>query len=348
MATNVLQCGGVVVYQLLCGSDIARTDQFAKQMRNYCYLIVNTLDSTAIAVDAAWDVKGIFDLAAQLGVSIRGCIYTHYHFDHCGGSVPSMMTGGKQLQPLAGAKEMQDSGGEIWAGSGDAETIREQCALTGSINGLADGDSIECGDLVLHILNTPGHTPGSVCVFAAPRCLSPRGDLGKSSLKERQIKADSGLLITGDTLFVGSSGATHFPGGNPAEMLRSLARLSTMDPAVVVCPGHAYSDPFTTIGRERAQNQAMRAGLERVPRPPALPPCVACDSSGINCGPKGFVIGRKVRIRGLTSEAGQPLNGQQGVVQGFVAEKERYAVRLFSSSEVKSVRPDNVENAAAG
>merc|ERR1719203_1358202 len=101
---------------------------------------------------------------------------------------------------------------------------------------------------MLHIINTPGHTPGSVCVFAAPRCLSPRSPLGKSPLKEKVNKAEAGLLITGDTLFVGSCGATHFPGGDARQMGASLARLSIMDPSVIVLPGHAYSDPFTTIG----------------------------------------------------------------------------------------------------
>merc|ERR1712150_22091 len=155
--------------------------------------------------------------------------------------------------------------------------------------------------------------------------------------------AESGLLLTGDTLFVGSCGATHFPGGSQQEMFRSLARLSTMDPGVVVCPGHAYSDPFTTIGSERARNPMVQQGLRSSPSPPPLPPCAACGVSGTACGPRGFIVGRKFRIRGLVSEAGQALNGQLGVLQGFVSGSERYAVMLLSSGEHKSLKPENVE-----
>merc|ERR1719247_857124 len=110
---------------------------------------------------------------------------------------------------------------------------------------MIDGSVLDCGDLVLHLVHTPGHTPGSICIFAAPQCLSPRGALGDSPLKETLNKAEAGLLITGDTLFVGSCGRTDFPGSSPEQMLGSLSRLSNMHPDVVVLPGHNYSaEPF--------------------------------------------------------------------------------------------------------
>lgn len=346
-SANVFTCGGAVVYQLLCGrgGHIAQENKFATSMKNYCYVIVNTLDRTAVAVDAAWDVKGILDLVKQLEVRLRGCIYTHYHFDHCGGEVPPMLLGGQEVPPLSGAKEVEDAGCDIWAGAADAQTIEEQCKLRRKVISLNDGDAIECGDLMLHILNTPGHTPGSVCVFAAPRCLSPRGDLGTSPFKEKLTEANQGLLITGDTLFVGSCGATHFPGGDSYMMMSTLARLSTMDPEVVVCPGHGYApEAYTTIGRERTQNESMMMGMQKVPKPLALPRCMACGTGAV-CGPKGFVIGRKVRIRGLTSDAGKVLNGQHGVLEFFQEDKGRYAIKLLAKDEEKLLKPENVETA---
>jgi len=312
-------------------------------MRNYCYLIVNTLDKTAVAMDAAWDVEGIFKLAKELGVTVRGCIYTHYHFDHCGGEVdPSFV--GRPIPALPGAKDVEHAGCQVWAGQGDADVIKKQCGLKNEIISLTDGDAIDCGDLVLHILATPGHTPGSICVFAAPQCLSPRGSTGKSSFNETLNKADGGLLLTGDTLFVGSCGATHFPGGDQRQMLNTLSRLSMMSPEVVVCPGHAYSDPFTTIGQERSGNSALIAGMQSYPKPQPLPPCVACGPEHGSCGPKGFVIGRKVRIAGLSSEAGQKMNGKRGVVQFFKEDKGRYAVRMLGAAAQEALlRPDNLD-----
>lgn len=342
MATEVFQTGGVVTYQLLCGRELAREDEFAQQMANYCYLVVNTHDRTAIAIDAAWDVEGLYGLAEQMNVRLRGAVYTHFHFDHCGGEVHPMFTGGRNVV-LPGAKEVELRGGEVWAGSGDAKMIKRQCSLN-AIKELGDGDVIDCGDLVLHFIHTPGHTPGSICVFAAPQCLSPRGTLGSTSLQENHITAENGLLITGDTLFVGSCGRTDLPGSDAQQMFSSLSRLSGMHPNVVVCPGHNYSrEPFTTVGAERTQNEMMVMGLQRVPRPPPLPPCCVCDSRGA-CGPRGFIIGRKVKIAGLTSEAGQRLNGREAVVEAFDTQKERYAVRMLDERAVKSVKADNLDN----
>eukprot|EP00971_Amphidinium_carterae_P192986 3829570-Amphidinium_carterae.1 len=106
-------------------------------MRNYCYLIVNTLEKTGIAIDAAWNIDAMYDLTAKLGIELLGyhcrvclrtspntcilqdivlgvkaakeigvlcpfllqftmslcrSIYTHYHFDHCGGSRAELKT----------------------------------------------------------------------------------------------------------------------------------------------------------------------------------------------------------------------------------------------------------------
>lgn len=344
MTTQVLRCGGVVIYQLLCGREIARGDKFASEMKNYVYLVINTHDRTAIAVDAAWDIDGIYALAEKLGVRVKGCVYTHFHFDHCGGDVHPSMTGGRKVN-LPGALEVERRGGKIWAGKDDAEMIKAQCHLT-SIAPLDDGDVLDCGDLVLHTLRTPGHSPGSICVFAEPQCLSPRGDLGPSPFRETTTNADSGLLITGDTLFVGACGRTDLPGADPRAMMSSLARIATMDPAIVVLPGHGYSGAFTTVGEERSSNDMMVQACKVTPLPLcgslSLPPCLACAGMG-PIGPSGFVMGRKVKIAGLSSAAGQALNGQDGVVQQFDEGKGRYQVRLLNASEVKVLKPENLE-----
>jgi len=349
--TQVLQCGGTVIYQLLCGREIAKGDPMAPNFANFVYLIINTLDRTAIAVDAAWDVAGLYGLAKKMDVQLKGCIYTHNHFDHCGGDLPPMMTQGRKVNK-PGAREVEEQGGRVWTGRDDAEYMRGQCKLK-RVAKLGDGDVLDCGDLVLHIIHTPGHTPGSISIYISAKGLSPRGaPTGKSPFKEELnlleelTKAEGGVLITGDTLFPDSCGRTDLPGSNQVQMFSTLSRLSTLDPSVIVLPGHNYAPiPFSTIGRERAQNQMVRMGLSQNPQPFALPPC--CASAGA-CGPKDFIVGRKVVIKGLASEAGQALNGLPAVVQSFIEGKDRYAVRLFTSPDVKSLKAENLATPGPG
>jgi glyoxylase-like metal-dependent hydrolase (beta-lactamase superfamily II) len=100
---------------------------------------------------------------------------------------------------------------------------------------LAEGGVIRFGELRLTVLHTPGHTEGSVCLLAA----------------------DDGLLLSGDTLFAGGWGRVDLPGGDPAAMVESLARLTTLEDRTAVLPGHG---PETTIARERAWLEMVRDG----------------------------------------------------------------------------------------
>ncbi len=97
---------------------------------------------------------------------------------------------------------------------------------------LEDESVIEVGRLRLRTIATPGHTPGSMCflVEGAP------------------------VLLSGDTLFPGGPGATKLPGGNFAQIIRSIdERLFSPLPAdTIVMPGHGAD---TTIGRERPHLQ---------------------------------------------------------------------------------------------
>lgn len=89
-------------------------------------------------MDAAWDVSGLYSLAAELGVKVRGCIYTHYHFDHCGGDMPPMFVRNNRFV-VPGAKEVEQRGGRVWAGKGDAQKIKGQCHLKRDVLVVDDG-----------------------------------------------------------------------------------------------------------------------------------------------------------------------------------------------------------------
>lgn len=92
---------------------------------------------------------------------------------------------------------------------------------------LEDESVIEVGRLRLDTIATPGHTPGSMCF---------------------QVQGTP-LLLTGDTLFPGGPGATHFENADFGTIMQSLhKRLFTYSDEMLVLPGHGAS---TTLGNER-------------------------------------------------------------------------------------------------
>ena len=87
------------------------------------------------------------------------------------------------------------------------------------------GDRLMLGDTEYEVISTPGHTPGSICLYSV---------------------AD-GVAFTGDTLFCRGYGRTDFKYGSDLEMIASLRRLSKLPGEVVVLSGHGGA---TTIGDE--------------------------------------------------------------------------------------------------
>jgi glyoxylase-like metal-dependent hydrolase (beta-lactamase superfamily II) len=92
---------------------------------------------------------------------------------------------------------------------------------------LADGDVLRIAEQRFTVRHTPGHSPGHV-IFVGDE-----------------------LVIGGDLLFAGSIGRTDLPLSNPDDMESSLALVATLDPDLVVYPGHG---PPTRIGTELATN----------------------------------------------------------------------------------------------
>eukprot|EP00443_Scrippsiella_acuminata_P016271 CAMPEP_0115178404 /NCGR_PEP_ID=MMETSP0270-20121206/5883_1 /TAXON_ID=71861 /ORGANISM="Scrippsiella trochoidea, Strain CCMP3099" /LENGTH=442 /DNA_ID=CAMNT_0002591365 /DNA_START=9 /DNA_END=1335 /DNA_ORIENTATION=+ len=282
---HVYEVGGTVVYQLLCGRDLDGS------MANYIYLVVNTHDQTGIAIDAAWDLEAIYRFAKSIDVQIVGAVYTHFHADHAGG------------RGVAGCREVAERGCQIWAGEFDAEVIRSQCALADSgvtLQELRDGDVIPLGSLALHVLHTPGHTPGSICVLLSglgAGALTPRyGSPLRSAVPAREIRVR--FAASGDTLFVGGAGRADLFESNYDHLLESLVRLTGLEPNTVVLPGHNY-DPnaFTTIDFERGGNPSITAALEKRISPMPLPPCCQACADSSRLGPLGWKAGLRTRRR---------------------------------------------------
>jgi len=98
---------------------------------------------------------------------------------------------------------------------------------------LEEQGCIEQADIKLHVLHTPGHTPGGICLYSK----------------------DEGLVFTDDTLFAEGVGRADL-GGNMAQLIKSIReKLFTLPDDTTVYPGHG---PVTTIAHEKAHNQFLQ------------------------------------------------------------------------------------------
>ena len=160
------------------------------------------------------------------GRKLDAIVLTHFHWDHVGGA--------QELRELTGAPTI--------ASAIDAPSITGEKRLDPSHREfppcpvdktVVEGEELVIGNMRWKVLETPGHTPGSMCLFLDPQYGSdPTG---------------APVLISGDTLFCGTHGRTDFAGGDPAAMMASLARLAELPDETLVLPGH---NSLTTIGRE--------------------------------------------------------------------------------------------------
>lgn len=200
---------------------------FLPRMANFCYMIGDEETGTAAVIDPAFDAKKILSEIAAAGYKITHVINTHGHADHVSANADIIKATGAILciheadaSQVAGI--LNRSLSRILGGKGSPGA---DCILS-------DGDTITVGKTVLRVIHTPGHTPGSICIYT------------------------EGHLFTGDTLFVGAVGRTDLPGGSTATLLSSIRKkLYILPDETIVWPGHDYGDsPTSTIGREKTEN----------------------------------------------------------------------------------------------
>ncbi|MDQ3085030.1 MAG: MBL fold metallo-hydrolase [Thermoproteota archaeon] len=96
-----------------------------------------------------------------------------------------------------------------------------------------EGEFIEFGDSKIKIIHTPGHSRDSICLII-----------------------DDKVMLTGDTVFVGSCGRLDLPGGNPHEMFDSIySKLANLAGNLTILPGHHYgSSKTSTLQKEFESN----------------------------------------------------------------------------------------------
>jgi len=224
-----------------------------------CHILGDPRTREAIVIDPGDDVDRILEKIALHHLKVVGILITHTHIDH--------VVGLKRLQ--------QSTGAPVYIHADDME-LYKNLELQASWLGwktpdqarvdqlMRDGDVIHWGAHEAHILHTPGHTPGSVCVYVpndikgANASEVPESRAAAMAAKSTEGHKNAsgnrqpGMLFAGDTLFAGSIGRTDLWGGSFDTIIRSLkGKLLELPDATIVFPGHGES---TTIGEERQSN----------------------------------------------------------------------------------------------
>jgi len=193
------------------------------------YLVAS--NGEAAVIDPQRDVEIYLEAANRLGVQIRHIFETHLHADFVSGHL--------ELASRTGAN--------IYLGA-------EADARFPHVD-VRQGDRVRCGDVVFEVLETPGHTVESICILV-------------------HEEGSPAAAFTGDTLFVGDVGRPDLaPGKTPQELAAMLydslhQKLMTLPDEVKLYPAHGAgslcgkqlsADKFSTIGREKISNYALRA-----------------------------------------------------------------------------------------
>ena len=189
-----------------------------------CYILEDEGTGKAAVIDPGDDGTAIADVLAGDKAEVEYILLTHGHYDHTTG-VPDLKKRFPEAQVYIHPADANGAGSTLFPLAGTVKDLKYY----------REGDALTLGSLTIQVMETPGHSPGSVTLKV--------GD----------------VLFTGDTLFCGSCGRTDLRGGSYEQIMASLKRLGELEGDYHVCPGH---DRTSTLERERQYNpfllEAMR------------------------------------------------------------------------------------------
>lgn len=197
------------------------------QMATNCYIVWDRVTLDGIIIDAGDDAEYISDTLNQLRIFPRAVIATHGHFDHvlAAFALESMYNIPFMMNPADSflLKNMNKSATHFLH-------VKHVDPPPRSITPLLHGQHISLGKSEITVMETPGHTPGSVCLY------------------EQQHR----VIFTGDTIFAsGALGRTDRTYGNRNQLMESVKRLLALPSNTALFPGHGDA---STIGAEKSQH----------------------------------------------------------------------------------------------
>lgn len=200
-----------------------------------CYLVACPETREAALIDPAAPAPEIEARLAHHHLQVRWLINTHGHADHTAGN--------DYWAARTGAQVVLHQADWEFFSTPEMQAVAQAEGfppLTRADRLVQDGDRISVGHLTLEVLHTPGHTPGSICLYLP------------------------GHLFTGDTLFVENAGRTDLPGGSLQQLIASIQeKLLPLPEETIIWPGHDYgTTPTSTLKAEKENNPYITDFLE--------------------------------------------------------------------------------------
>lgn len=184
------------------------------------YIITHIESKDSFIIDPIKPTSDIKKIISDRNLNLKAIIVTHGHIDHIEGihdfNLPVML----HAEDFEYLKD----------GNLNLAVYTDTLMAEGDLNikMLQDDEIINLDGANLKVIHTPGHTPGSICLYS------------------------QNLLFSGDTLFFDSVGRCDLPAGNHDKIISSIRdKIFTLPDSTKVFPGHG---PLTTIGREKQYN----------------------------------------------------------------------------------------------
>lgn len=213
-----MNCNSIVIEHIVVGP-----------IQTNCYIVHPQDSMECIVADPGADAERILSFIDRKGLTVKGILLTHGHFDH-----------------ILGLKELKEKvRTEVYIGEEEKQLLADanmNCSIIGA--GVAascsadyylkDGQSFELARMQVKYLHTPGHTKGSGCYYFQ----------------------EAGFVLSGDTIFLESLGRTDLPTGNDCMIMQSIEnKLMTLPETVLLFPGHGSE---TSVGYEKKNNMFLR------------------------------------------------------------------------------------------
>lgn len=186
-------------------------------LESNCYLVSDSISRDTLIIDPGDDADFITDTITNEKLKPIAIILTHGHFDHVLGCLELKLNFDIPIYLHKNDEKLYTS-----ANQSALHWLKKKTLKVPPINRfIKEGNEIKVGEEKLIVIETPGHTPGSVCLYDGNK-----------------------YLFTGDTLFKDAVGRTDFSYSKPLQLIKSLAKIKKLPPETIVYPGHG--EPTTT------------------------------------------------------------------------------------------------------